>query len=99
MVTLTSREDKTMKSRQLMEAIFKNRGLVHELMLTERQVIIVRLVRDRGSITSRWFSSYQKISIQNASAQLIKLYLKGYLHKEQITSKTGGLENVYRSAL
>ena len=88
-----------MTRHEIRKTIFRNRAAVKELMLTENQEIIVRLVRDRGSITSRWFSGYQKISVPNASMQLIKLWLKGYLHKEQVTSKTGGLENIFRSVL
>lgn len=88
-----------MRPHQLRNIIFKNRKAIKELMLTRNQEMIIRLVKHRGSITSSWFSKYQKISTQNASAQLIKLYLKGYLLKEQTTSKTGGLENIFRSVI
>ena len=88
-----------MDRHQIRKMIFKNRSTIKELMLTEPQERIVRLVRDRGSITSNWFSKYQKISVQNASMQLIKLFLKGYLTKTETVSETGGFINVYQSAL
>lgn len=88
-----------MTRHELRKIIFKNRAVIKELMLTENQEIIVRLVRDRGSITSSWFSAYQKISIQNASAQLKKLFEKGYLRCAETTAKSGGIINVYRSVL
>ena len=84
---------------QIRKMIFNNQPIVKHLMLTERQINIVCLARDRGSITSHVVAWFFKISAQNSSVQLRRLHEKGYLIRKKVTAETGGIEYIYESAM
>jgi len=84
-----------MKKSDIRKIILRNQPLVKFLMLTERQVNIIILTRDRGKVTSSVVAWFFKISIQNASTQLKRITEKGYLRKTETISKSGGIEYIY----
>lgn len=68
---------------------------IKSLLLNTSQIELVNLVKNNLINNSSELAKLKKISIQQASAQLNKLYLSGYLNRYIIPSPTGGNEYKY----
>ena len=68
---------------------------IKSLLLNTNQIELVNLVKNNLINSSSELAKLKKISIQQASAQLNKLYLSGYLKRYIVSSSTGGNEYSY----
>lgn len=71
---------------------------IKKLLLSPRAVDIVRLAKS-SEITSSDLANKYSISVANASAQLNKLYLKGYLSRVESIETTGGIMFTYKACI
>ena len=72
---------------------------VRRLLLSPFLAGLMEWIIKRGHITTKELSGRSAIGIQNASTQLKKLHSLGYLERKRITSESGGIEYIYRSAI
>lgn len=71
---------------------------VKKLILSSRAVDIVSWIGDK-EVTSSDLAEKYSISVASASAQLARLYLKGYVSRVETTDPTGGYLYAYKSAV
>ncbi len=69
---------------------------VKDLLLSPRAVEIVNWVKE-SEVTSSDLSKKYSISIANASSQLSRLYLKGYISRVEGVDPTGGSVFTYKA--
>lgn len=85
----------------LRRAFIDNPERVRRLILTENQSDLVRSIRADGNmcVTSRRMADEQGKSVQSISAQLTKLWYRGYLERRESIDDTGGIIYLYRAAI
>lgn len=83
----------------LRNAIVEDPEGVKYLLLSSHAARLVKWIIKNGSITARELSDGAEISLQNASAQLSRLYSRGYLKRKEYLSQSGGIEYIYKSAI
>jgi len=90
-----------MKNRKLMRLFLDNPIKIRNIVLTDNQIGIIRIIQKdyKQGISARELCTIKDISIQNASAMLIKLYRIGYLTRAEKVADSGGIEFSYESAL
>lgn len=87
--------------KQLIQRFLESPDSIRNLVITNNQVAIVKHVRDCGlpNICARELAELKNISVQNASIQLSKLWLRGWLTRHQLTDETGGIYYRYSAAI
>ena len=68
---------------------------IRALLLTSNQIELVKMVNKAGTLRASLLSHLQGGSIQNASAQLNRLYRAGYLNRLDTSASSGGIEYTY----
>jgi len=84
-----------MKKSEIRNIILCHSKVIKELLLTETMINLVKEIKAHGYIKAAKVAEFKDISVQNASTQLNKLFLKGYLKREETTAETGGIEYIY----
>jgi DNA-binding CsgD family transcriptional regulator len=87
--------DIEIKENDLRQYMVDNPEKVKDLLLTKRQIEIIKATAKLGQMTSESLAVVLDISVQNASAQLGKLRFKGYLSRTYTASNSGGIIYVY----
>lgn len=81
-----------------MEASVNDPSYIRNLVITANQSKILKSIKKQDSVDSNWLSG-TGISLQSASAQLTKLFKKGYLSRKEVRDPTGGFKYVYKSMI
>lgn len=71
--------------------------IVRMLLLTTNQIELIKKVGRMDLFTASQLSESEGLSIQHASSKLNRLYQGGYLERLTTSSKSGGIEYVYRA--
>jgi len=87
-----------MNIKKIKKLIYVSREVVQGLLLTERQLGVVKFVEACEEITTGDLVKRDECTIQSATAVLVKLVDKGWLTKEKRTAPTGGILFVYKLA-
>lgn len=77
-------------SAEFRAMLVENRSLIKRLLLTDRQVKLLDLVKERRCVSAPEIAKLLDISLQNASRQLTVLWEKTYLQREDVGDPTGG---------
>jgi len=88
-----------MLEKKLKRLIVTNPSLVRDAMLTEDQAVKMIMEYEYPTIGTKELAELRGISIQNASAQLSKLWRKGYLNRAERICESGGIIYRYSSAI
>ena len=90
-----------MLDKKLMKLFITNPDVVRRAILTENQASIMEEIMefDYPTISTRELADSRRISAQNASSQLVTLWHKGYLTREERIAETGGIEYRYKSTI
>lgn len=80
----------------LARIFMKNPKRFRSFVLSKRQIKIVQWVKKCGAVDSAELSGRERMSIQNSSLQLYRLYKKGYLARNKAFHETGGVIYIYR---
>ena len=83
--------------RYIQDIVLAGKGdEIRKLLLTLQQIELVRMVSAAECITTSQLAEWKKISVQNASSKLNRLYDAGYLSKITVSAPSGGIEHIYR---
>lgn len=77
-------------SAEFRSMLIENRTLIKRLLLTDRQVKLLDIVKRYGCVDAPQIAKLLNISLQNASRQLVVLWEKTYLQREDVGDPTGG---------
>lgn len=85
-----------MNETQLRAAFLLNPDRYRSVVLTDNQISIIELIggSDYPTMSAREYADEQGISVQSSSQQLSRLWLRGYLGREERLDPTGGV--IYR---
>ena len=95
------KEFKKPSDKKLMRLFINCPDYVRRVVITDNQIRIIKAIRNSGenSITTKMLSVMWGISLQSASAQLTKLWQRGYLTRCEIIDQTGGIIYRYKSII
>ena len=80
-----------LSNQDIMRLYITQLDMVKNLSITTQQLGIIKYARDSGhGITASELAGLQKITLQNASVQLTRLWNKGYLKRSKKACDTGG---------
>ncbi len=85
--------------KKLMKLFLECPNYVREVVITDHQIGLINEIQDWGEADARELADHKNCSIQNASSQLKRLWEKKYLTREEVVSKSGGVEYRYRCAI
>jgi len=64
--------------------------------ITEASRAVIDIIFDAGEITAAQLSDKQKITLQNASTKIKKLFNQGYITRQESVLPTGGIHYLYK---
>ena len=68
---------------------------IRRLLLNREQIELIERVEELGTLRASLLSHLMRVSIQNASAKLNRLYTAGYLERTETCAESGGIEYFY----
>ena len=82
-------------SKLLMKRFLMDPDAYRSVVITDNQINIIKWIGQKWA-TSREYADYKKKSIQLASSQLHKLWLRGYLIRRETIDPSGGIAYEYK---
>lgn len=77
--------------------IFNYNKVVRSLMLTDKQIRLIKYIESTGGCASPKAAKKFKVNIQTISTMLKKLVEKGYLFREKDGDPSGGVCYLYKA--
>lgn len=73
-------------------------GQYKSVIITDNQIDILKQIQANMCYSTKRLASSRGLSVQSASAQLVKLWKTGYLKRRESNDATGGIIYLYQIA-